>query len=226
MCFQLLFLVLLSTCTAGIPGIVLNDWNLNVFLNLPRFEDILAEGKKQYRDEIQEMLVLIEEFELEDFVKVQILHRHFELFENEMLVESEAKNESVWKSVVLPVDMEDFNVKESIPYVFKFQPDRLGASLYPLEFSTSSEFKNPYDLMFSKNGFLKAIYLYLKQNDLLDAIGISLIEENSSCANLETTPCGERKSFVKDWKSEECGENCMEVGFYVDQTKRDGCNGC
>ena len=84
---------------------------------MPDFDDILGSGVDELT-EINELLALISKYNLDDMVKVQILHKHFDIKDDEQMIAQNVYDQSYFETVQPMIIDQN---KEVFPYLFKFK---------------------------------------------------------------------------------------------------------
>jgi hypothetical protein len=217
----MIFLILLASAALAD---LLQNYEPEVFNELPEFDDARREASS-YQKTIEELLELTAEYALEGHVTVQILHKHFNLTETEILLETSHPESSEHLSVSEPALREHH--LEAIPHVFRFADSGSSTLLFPLEFVRSSVLgiAAASEAVFANHSYLRDFSDVLKRTGLAGVLGFGIRHENQKGGTMENSSCHERKSYVKEHNCNgSCDtENCVRVGFHVDRDVVDGC---
>jgi hypothetical protein len=171
-------------------------------------------GRSEKDDIIKELGKEIKEYGYESVIGVMLLHKHFDIFSNEMIVE--LIDDSKQESISQPMAIDDYNANDDIiPYRFKLA---LNGDLIPLEFMMLSQnmkdydvIKERYDILIKNETsmFLEHFASVLETNNLRDIFGIALINHDSMAVyngTMETSDTHQRILTVKP-KGDEIDES-------------------
>jgi hypothetical protein len=151
----------------------LNQYQPRVYSNLPDFHiaENLSEDKKKLLPILGDVIC---KFNLEDNIGICLLHKHFNLKENEMLVRTFENNS-------FDIEPKSNYSAKVLPYMWAFSQSGLDkeTALYPVEFiekrSESTDFGLAVKEVQENEQFVEALKTALIQNELTNIFGISLI---------------------------------------------------
>ena len=187
---------------------LLHDYDPSHFSNLYDFPDVYH-FSTQEKPFIDDALTIVKEQRLSGVVSVALLHRHFQLSANEMLVEVQAANQS-------DISVYDRNTevaKNSLPYMFKVVFDDITseAFLQPLEFvnfgnnaAAINRLNEDINAVLQNPTFLSMFYQHLSTHNFTNIFGITLnhrsnlkVEHSRHRGTTETSSVHERKLTVR-----------------------------
>ncbi|MDM5326829.1 hypothetical protein [Neobacillus sp. CF12] len=154
-------------------NIELQQYNPLVFANLHEFEvskRLLQKNKKK----IAELGLIIKEHNLHQEIGVCLLHKHFNLFDKEILVRHYSNNKITIKPEVI-------QSSEVTPYMIGFARTTAKSELqlFPLEFisitNDTAHYKESIGKVIEKGDFLNKVASFLKESQLENLFGISLL---------------------------------------------------
>ncbi|MED3090958.1 hypothetical protein, partial [Bacillus toyonensis] len=151
----------------------ISGYNPLIFANLYEFE-IAKSLLEQYRQKIDEMGLIIKKHNLQQDIGVGLLHKHFNLFKNEVVVRHYSDNKITIKPEVHP----DY---EMVPYVFGFSKtmEKGELQLFPLEFISitdkTAHYRESINKVIQNLKFLNEISSFLKESKLENLFGLSLL---------------------------------------------------
>ncbi|MDG1634182.1 MULTISPECIES: hypothetical protein [Bacillus] len=151
----------------------ISGYNPLIFANLYEFE-IAKSLLEQYRHKIDEMGLIIKKHNLQQDIGVGLLHKHFNLFKNEVVVRHYSDNKITIKPEVHP----DY---EMVPYVFGFSKttEKGELQLFPLEFISitdkTAHYRESINKVIQNLKFLNEISIFLKESKLENLFGLSLL---------------------------------------------------
>ena len=124
---------------------------------------------------IQRLGAVMKKYGVSKYLNLQLLHTHFKIHKNEIIVEKLTHNESITK----PVFVKSVNMGSLIPYLFKFT--RNGNAI-PLEFVEDSEFAKYHTTMTIINStigdnstsFVKEFVQTLIHLNVIDIFGLGV----------------------------------------------------
>jgi hypothetical protein len=150
-----------------------------------------------HREKVTELGSIIRNHGVHDCVGVALLHKHFELFDYERLVEGFSGDRRCCRPTTI---LDDSAVT---PYMWKVRPNCSGASVYhPLEFLPTNDerlkFANLSVPVVSKKEFLAEMASKLIELKLTETFGISLLHRETIARSqgeilVETTDDDERE---------------------------------
>ena len=148
---------------------------------------------------------VINKYHVEDYVNLQLLHTHFKLNQDEIIVERMDAKET-WTH---PYNINTIDVDRIIPYLFQVTGDGL---IIPLEFVADSKYHshtkmiNAIDIVFGNQPFLNEFAQVLDDFNVTDIFGIGIVHRNhiNHDLNGETT---ESSNSVDRWYWVRSGSN-------------------
>jgi len=152
------------------------------FSNLHDFPDVYHYSEE--KDFIDNALTIVDDNGLAGVVSVALLHRHFQLADNEMLVETQNVNQSDIKVY----NRDDDVSKNALPYMFKvvFDSHSKETFLQPLEFVNFGDNVHAFDeltkdikAVSSNHIFLSTFYEHLVSRNFTNVFGITLNHRNN-----------------------------------------------
>jgi len=154
-------------------------FDFKVWQNLPRptHQQKLLEPKLEKT--IRDIRAIVLEHKMEKVVGIALLHRHFEMNEDEVLVESFIDNRSITSARSLA------SLDETVvPHMWMVKRNKEGdCFLYPLEFVVTAgltpDCRKLNAILFSRTEFLKELIGYLVDNNLEGILGPSLVHRES-----------------------------------------------
>ena len=152
-------------CTAS-----LEDYDPNVFRRLDKFR-LAKQSLSQHSAEIIELGDLICHFDMQDHVGVSLLHKHYGIHENELVVRRFVDDVAYMSPALIQ------GVGEVIPYVWKAEVADGHASYYPLEFcqypdESREAALTEIALLAGAEGFLAEFAHRLTQLNLISVLGL------------------------------------------------------
>lgn len=154
------------------------SYSNDVFMELNSFE-VSAEKIKEYKPLILELGKIICSHNLQDIVGISLLHKHFDLHSNELLLKDYINN----KSLTQPSLME--NDQNAVPYMWKLHWNSVSGdfSFFPLEFMRPSEkshiAKIQSDTVLNSNDFLFDFANKILDLELTELFGIATLHDDS-----------------------------------------------
>ena len=145
----------------------------HVFANLPEFETSKAQLAKN-ETAIELLGEVIQAYNLGSKVGVSLLHKHFNLYEDELLVRNFERN-------TFQIKAESGVEDKSLPYMWTFSKlrSRDDLSVYPVEFigktDKTAQFVDISDLVMGNEAFLEDFSKQLKELNVENIFGLSLI---------------------------------------------------
>jgi len=152
------------------------------FSTLNDFPDVYHYSEE--KDFIDNALTIVDDNGLAGVVSVALLHRHFQLADNEMLVEIQNVNQSDIKVY----NRDDDVSKNALPYMFKVVCDSHSKEtfLQPLEFVNFGDNVHAFDeltkdikAVYSNHVFLSTFYEHLVSRNFTNVFGITLNHRNN-----------------------------------------------
>eukprot|EP01084_Bolivina_argentea_P244496 409566_1 len=166
-------------------------YSAEIYNSLPHFWDTNQNSASPFVEVFGE---LFRQHAVEDFIGLQLLHKHFDVFDDEQIVDEMYGDVSIAKAMT----WESLNYINSTYGVIghRFKLTRFG-DIIPLEFSVISS-ENDFimdaykELMLPKHRpFLYEFSNILSEFNLLDVFGIG-IKHFKTCDTIETTQDGDR----------------------------------
>jgi hypothetical protein len=163
----------------------LEDYDSNVFYRLDKFQSA-KHSLSQHSTEITELGDLICHFDMQDHVGISLLHKHYGIHKDELVVRRFVDG----VAYMSPVLIEDAG--EVIPYVWKVEVTDGHASYYPLEFCQYPEESREaalteLALLAGAEGFLAELAHRLTQLNLAGVFGLM----TASCSKVLKVEPGE-----------------------------------
>jgi hypothetical protein len=148
----------------------LQDYDPNIFHRLDKFR-LAKQSLSQHSAEIIELGDLICHFDMQDHVGISLLHKHYSIHEDEIVVRRFVEGVA-YMSPVLIQDVDDV-----IPYVWKAEVANGHASYYPLEFcqypdESREAALTEIALLVGAEGFLAELAHRLTQLNLASVFGL------------------------------------------------------
>lgn len=165
---------------------IFTPYNWKVFNDLDSLlgatKSLDAAGKSQV---LERLFKIIRAYKLEHVVGVQLLHRHFALNENEMVLESDAgKNRST--AVVVKCDAIAAEGQRRTPTVFRAVKTGKGGVTYaPLEFTDEKAACAAYAHIQKQTEFLSAFAKELLALNLESSVGLGLVDPRNLVAKAQ-----------------------------------------
>ncbi|MEB9828832.1 hypothetical protein CN936_25455 [Bacillus cereus] len=155
---------------------MLQPYNSLAYANLPEFEMVrkYASNSDVHLNQLGE---IIKKFNFKNMVGISLLHKHFNLYQNEKLVRDFVNN----KIFIKPTATSD---SPYVPYMFAFTKtnSKEELNLYPIEFvkltSETKIFEENYRMIQNQETFLQEIKEYLQNNKLENIFGLSFLPYN------------------------------------------------
>ncbi|MCH8029739.1 MAG: hypothetical protein IH874_07395 [Candidatus Dadabacteria bacterium] len=148
-------------------------WTAGVVVNPPKFETAKAQLALN-EAAIKPLGEVIRAHGLGNKVSVSLLHKHFNLYEDELLVRNFENN-------ALEIKPESGTGHRTLPYMWSFSKLRAedDLSVYPVEFigkkDETAEYANIADSVLENEAFLKDFSAKLKELHVENTFGLSLI---------------------------------------------------
>ncbi|AWX21600.1 MULTISPECIES: hypothetical protein [Bacillus] len=152
---------------------MIHSYNSLAYANLHEFE-VVREKSTKYNNKLEELGKIIKKHNLENVVGICLLHKHFNIYDEERLVRTFVDNKFKLKPEVV-------NESQLIPYMFAFTKISKNESLnmYPVEYlkintDTESYRENLKQLM-DNESFLNEFKNSLLENNLSQVFGLSFL---------------------------------------------------
>jgi hypothetical protein len=210
---------------------VANQYQSNIYSNLLDFHiaEEISKEKKQYLPNLGKIIC---EHNLENQIGICLLHKHFNLTPNEMLVRTFTDNS-------FEIEPKSNFSSRSLPYMWAFSETKTENknALYPIEFIEKNSVTNSFESTISefhvKEDFLHSIKNYLTDLKLTNIFGISLIphglfELNKNETLIENDVEGERKLRIsvvpsKSIEKAKTAQTLWIFNQYGESTKKIDC---
>ena len=130
-------------------------------------------------------------------VGVAMLHKHFPLSADEILVEQPCDD----KSFVRPVNLSETDVSKLLPYMFKVRETSSGFVLVPLEFAPMELVDNATLVSLANNtAFINEFGKLIKDNGALNVVGLTVLHRDHIArvdgSTVEFTDHGSRELLI------------------------------
>ena len=180
----------------------LQDYDVQVFQQLSDFF-VARDDLERHRSNITQLGDIICNYDMEQYLAVNLLHKHFEITNDELVVREFVGDTAYMK----PGKIEEYNTV--VPYLWKLADGRKGKGFYPLEFIaiTDSNWMNQshsiIETINQKEDFLDSLAAKLEELGLVELFGIAalfsrkpfVLDEKTSL--LETTDEANRVLTLK-----------------------------
>lgn len=165
----------------GNKTVLQREYIPRIFEELPSF--LLSRNQlKSHNDSIRDLGVILSKYRMHDIVGVSLLHKHFDIFSEEVIVRTFEKSN---KAIMKPFYWKDCSANV-FPYLWKCISDELGVAWYPLEFIVlENNFCPELDILSYSEAFLIELGEELIKNNLQDIFGIVGLYSRSSFSVLD-----------------------------------------
>lgn len=157
-------------CNSGLAESQLKPYDHGVFDGLIEFEVAKAQ-LEEHRDTIGELGAIIRKFGYEDLLAINLLHKHFDIHPDEVIVRRFEHAENL---AYMNPRSADEALGSSVPYLWAYAPGRDGPGWYPIEFvERSSVSCGGFHALLYSDALLIELAEYLESSILAHLFGIA-----------------------------------------------------